>query len=222
MTPAFYPESVKVNQGIGPLIASGLNFMDGEIGGQRFYIEDDGFPNVLLNALQGRLGGTWLGRLLRDRLQRGLDEMNPTDRVMLWLGEGVDAGDGQLRLGRPLLAPWRKTLKLDWDVQRSRAVFDAIVETHQRLSEVEGGRAKIPPFWRWFKWLSSVHPLGGCAMADGPGQGVVDHRGEVFGHSNLFVADGAVIPRPIGRNPALTIAALAERSAALMTEETRA
>lgn len=222
MTPAFYPESVKVNQGIGPLIASGLNFMDGEIGGQRFYVEDDGFPNVLLNALQARLGGTWLGRLFRDRLQRGLDEMNPTDRVMLWLGEGVDAGDGRLRLGRPLLAPWRQALKLDWDVKRSRAVYDAIVETHQRLSEAEGERAKIPPFWRWFKWLSSVHPLGGCAMAESAERGVVDHRGEVFGHPNLFVADGAVIPRPIGRNPALTIAALAERSAALMTQETRA
>jgi cholesterol oxidase len=222
MTPAFYPESVKVNQGIGPLIASGLNFMDGEIDGQRFYVEDDGFPNVLLNALSARLGGTWFARLFSDRLQRGLDEMNPADRVMLWLGEGVDAGDGRLRLGRPLLAPWRKSLKLDWNVKESRAVFDAIVETHKRLSEVEGGRAKIPPFWRWFKWLTSVHPLGGCAMADSAADGVVDHRGEVFGHPGLYVADGAVIPRPIGRNPALTIAALAERSATMMTGEGQA
>ncbi|RDD60770.1 GMC oxidoreductase [Ferruginivarius sediminum] len=222
MTPAFYPESVKVNQGIGPLIASGLNFMDGEIGGQRFYVEDDGFPNVLLNALSARLGGTWFARFFRDRLRRGLDEMNPADRVMLWLGEGVDAGDGRLRLGRPMLAPWRKSVKLDWNVKESRAVFDAIVETHKRLSEVEGGRAKVPPFWRWFKWLTSVHPLGGCAMADSATGGVVDHCGEVFGHPNLYVADGAVIPRPIGRNPALTIAALAERSAAIMTGERQA
>ncbi|MEQ8965511.1 MAG: GMC family oxidoreductase [Azospirillaceae bacterium] len=221
MTPAFYPEAVAVNQGIGPLIASGLSFMDGAVDGQRFYVEDDGFPNLLLNALAARLGNGWLARVFRDRLERGLDEFNPTDRVMLWLGEGVDAGDGRLRLGRARLAPWREALKLDWDPGPSRAVFDAIVETHRRLSEVEGGRAKPPPFWRWFKWLTSVHPLGGCAMADSAEAGVVDHRGEVFGHPGLYVVDGATIPRPIGRNPALTIAALAERAAGLMVEETR-
>jgi cholesterol oxidase len=40
--------------------------------------------------------------------------------------------------------------------------------------------------------------------------GVVDHGGEVFGHPDLFVADGAVVPRAIGLNPSKTIAALAE------------
>jgi cholesterol oxidase len=46
--------------------------------------------------------------------------------------------------------------------------------------------------------------------------GVVDHRGQVFGHGNLYVADGAILPRPIGRNPSMTIAALAERIAHMM------
>ncbi|MBL3567763.1 hypothetical protein JMM59_22570, partial [Rhodovulum sulfidophilum] len=44
--------------------------------------------------------------------------------------------------------------------------------------------------------------------------GVVDHRGEVFGHQGLYVSDGSVFPRPIGLNPSKTIAALAERTAA--------
>jgi cholesterol oxidase len=48
---------------------------------------------------------------------------------------------------------------------------------------------------------------------------VVDHRGQVFGAPGLFVADGAVLPRPTGRNPSLTIAAVAERSADLMIRE---
>jgi cholesterol oxidase len=50
--------------------------------------------------------------------------------------------------------------------------------------------------------------------------GVVDDHGEVFGadgvHAGLFVADGSVMPGPVGPNPSLTIAALADRFAARM------
>lgn len=65
--------------------------------------------------------------------------------------------------------------------------------------------------------LGTVHPLGGCAVARTPAEGVVDHRGQVFGHPGLFVADGSLYPRSPGIPPSLTIAALAERLAALMT-----
>jgi len=47
---------------------------------------------------------------------------------------------------------------------------------------------------------------------------VVDHRGQVFGYENLYVADGSVLPSPVGRNPSMTIAALAERSARLLAD----
>jgi cholesterol oxidase len=56
-----------------------------------------------------------------------------------------------------------------------------------------------------------AHPLGTARMADGPGMGVVNADGEVFGHPGLFVADGAAVPTALGVNPSLTIAALAER-----------
>ena len=222
MTPAFYPDEVEVNQGVGPLISSGINFMDGSFQGQRFFVEDDGFPNVLLNAVRERLKGTWLGRKLAEKLARGLDEFNPTDRIMLWLGEGVDAGNGRLRLGRVWYKPWRTALKLDWNVKASLGVFDAIIAMHKKLSDAGQAKASIPPQWRWFKWGASVHPLGGCNMAADAAGGVVDHRGEVFGYPNLFIADGSVIPRPIGRNPALTIAALGERTGALIARDLKA
>jgi cholesterol oxidase len=61
------------------------------------------------------------------------------------------------------------------------------------------------------KRLITVHPLGGCPMAADHRRGVVDDHGETFGHSGLFVADGSVMPGPVGANPSLTIAALAER-----------
>ncbi len=50
-------------------------------------------------------------------------------------------------------------------------------------------------------------------MAATPNDGVVNHEGEVFGYKNLYVADGAIIPKPLGVNPSRTISALAERIA---------
>jgi cholesterol oxidase len=47
-------------------------------------------------------------------------------------------------------------------------------------------------------------------MGASPDDGVVGFNGEVFGHPNLFVADGSVVPANLGVNPSLTITALAE------------
>jgi cholesterol oxidase len=73
--------------------------------------------------------------------------------------------------------------------------------------------------------LVTVHPLGGCVMADDASRGVVNHAGQVFDpagmgfdkgcsvHHGLYVADGSIIPNSLGVNPFITIAALAERIA---------
>lgn len=68
--------------------------------------------------------------------------------------------------------------------------------------------------------LLSVHPLGGCAMADSRQHGVVDAHGRVFDgaddrrdtdiHAGLYVLDGAIVPTSLGINPALTIATLVD------------
>ena len=74
--------------------------------------------------------------------------------------------------------------------------------------------------------LITVHPLGGCVMATNIRRGVVDHRGRVFSpvekgsvYQGLVVADGSVVPSPLGVNPLLTICALTERSMALLCRE---
>lgn len=83
-------------------------------------------------------------------------------------------------------------------------------EVTQRLARALGGGA-------WTTWPDLVvgapltaHILGGCRMAPGPEEGVVDFRGEAFGHPGLYVVDGSVIPVNLGVNPSLTITALAE------------
>lgn len=66
--------------------------------------------------------------------------------------------------------------------------------------------------------LTTVHPLGGCAMGDDPMNAVVDDRGRVYAsesgqvHEDLFVLDGSIVPTSLGVNPLLTITALAERA----------
>lgn len=84
-----------------------------------------------------------------------------------------------------------------------------------------GGRVLPSPLWRPLPGVRldrtlSVHPLGGCAMGDNAAS-AVDPFGRVRRasggvHDDLVVLDGAIVPTALGANPALTIAALAERA----------
>jgi cholesterol oxidase len=60
----------------------------------------------------------------------------------------------------------------------------------------------------------TAHPLGTCRMADHVFRGAVDENSQVFNYPNLYVVDGSVIPTSLGVNPALTIAAIAEKVSA--------
>ncbi len=66
--------------------------------------------------------------------------------------------------------------------------------------------------------LLTVHPLGGCPMADHGRNGVVNDTGQVFvgatdaTHPGLYVLDGSIVPTALGVNPFLTIASLAWRA----------
>ena len=57
--------------------------------------------------------------------------------------------------------------------------------------------------------IMAFHPLGTCRMAARETDGVVNRYGEVFGVSNLYVADGSVVPTSLGVNPQVTIMTLA-------------
>jgi cholesterol oxidase len=221
LTPDLYSNPADVQQSMGPTISGFMDFMDGSVRGERFVLEDDGFPNLLLNAIRAAPRSQWLSPLtwlLRTHLRRQLRSNNPLAGVMVWLGAGIDAGDGGLRLKRGVLPPWQRELSLDWNSKRSRAVIETILDLHRRLSRANGGRLQVPLYWSLLHALVTVHPLGGCRIGAGPDDGVVDHRGQVFGHPGLYVVDGATMRGPVGRNPSLTIAAIAERAAHLIVQ----
>ena len=96
-----------------------------------------------------------------------------------------------------------------------------------RRASAAAGEHVTNPLWSPMlrESLVTVHPLGGCAMADDGAHGVVDHRGRVFTgagdevYEDLLVTDGAIVPRPLAVNPLLTISALSERAAALLVAE---
>ena len=219
LTPAIYRSETGFTPSPtqGPTITCAIDFLDGAVDGQQFFVEDGGFPNLLLNFLQSRGRGLGLRRRVIMKWLKNLVPVDdPVSCVMPWFGQAVDAGDGRLHLGRAWYAPWRRKLKLDWDVTRSEPAVSAMVKMHERLSAVTGGTPLVPVTWTALKNLVTPHPLGGCCMGTTRNNGVVDHKGEVFGYPGLYVADGAIVPRPIGLNPSRTIAALAERVAALM------
>lgn len=119
---------------------------------------------------------------------------------------GKDDAYGTFRLG-----PDGRAI-LDYDLAANRTFY----AYHDLLGKKVARALKaywLPnPTYRLFKKQEVPHNLGGVPMGDSPESGVVDHAGRVFGETNLMVLDGSIIPASVGPNPALTIAAVAERA----------
>jgi cholesterol oxidase len=170
-------------------------------------------------------GPSALARRLWVRLRRNPRRLlawrgGAADDTLTYLVMSDDAGNGRLRLVGD-------TVQVDWVGAGDRPVFDRNAEALQKMSASLGatfvGNPLSTPMFN--DSLVTVHPLGGCPMADDGAAGVVDHAGRVFTgtngevHDGLVVADGAIVPRPLAVNPLLTISALAERASELLAEE---
>ena len=153
---------------------------------------------------------------------------------------GRDDATGKLTFGKSTLSDDADgMLTVQWPELRQDERF---AQHHRRL-EMQlktanvGGRVVDNPMWRPLSDkmervfgkqrgpLMSVHPLGGCAMADSSNQGVTDDLGRVYDaadhsanaspvatHEGLVVLDGSIVPTSLGINPALTISVLALRA----------
>ena len=89
-----------------------------------------------------------------------------------------------------------------WLAERGGLVIEADTEAIW-AREVPGALFDTP---------TTAHILGGACMGTTPEEGVIDARHRVFGYEGLYVIDGAAVSANPGVNPALTIAALAERA----------
>ena len=187
--------------------------------GRRLWMQDAGGPGVSAWAWQaselprdlwsarGLVPSLAFGRRgarISRLIARALGSGEASSAMLPMLTMGQDVSGGRMRLEGDGLA-------LDWTPRgASRSYFDAAVSLAERFATRLGGRLGPPFVARWAPGLTA-HPLGGCPMGVDVRSGVVDSHGEVFGYPGLFVADGSIMPGPVGPNPSFTIAAMAGR-----------
>ncbi len=181
--------AVLEDSGRGPAVSS-LTRVRGDVA-HRFVLGEFGLP---AHALP-------LPAFLRDALRRST----------LLFAMGRDASSGRMTFDG-------RGLRTDVDRSMDPGLFAEMQTALNRVAAGYRPRRTVRNFMRGGgpNGLFTVHPLGGCAMATGPDRGVTDHRGQVFGHPGLYVADGSLYPCSPGIGPSMTIAALAERQAEVM------
>jgi cholesterol oxidase len=120
------------------------------------------------------------------------------------MGQEPPAGTFSLSRGKYLDLVWNE----------SKPFYDRLTALLKEVAAALGGEFQENPAFRFnFEQFMSAHPLGGCPMGATAQEGVVSPEGEVFGYPGFYIADGSVMPGPVGVNPALTIAAVADRFA---------
>lgn len=214
----------------GPVITSAIRIPDALDGtgapGRGFYVEDAGFPTFaawlaewtvarptkirgaleLIKAYAALALGLTSNTNLGGRIARTLGDAALSGSSLPLLTMGRDDADGIMRIngaGR---------LDIEVPAGSSGDFLHQARSQSKRIAGALGGTFMENPLSAHGRPIT-VHPLGGCRMGHNPSEGVVDSRGEVFGFPGLFVADGSVMPGPVGPNPALTIAALADHFA---------
>lgn len=216
----------KIQASYGPVISSTVRVADTVDGGdgRGFYVQDAGWPQFVDWMLESynvpstvRRGAMFALRRAWARLTNSpvsdlsfeighvLGDAALSSTSLPLLGMGRDIPDGRMRLRKGYL-------DIDWTTKTSRAYLDRVRDTMREITRELGGSFVDNPIW-YLKRVITVHPLGGCPMGQSAAEGVVSPYGEVFGYPGLYIADGSVMPGPVGPNPSLTIAALADRFA---------
>lgn len=222
---------------VGPCITSVIDLREREELEAGMTLEEGTIPGPIRGLMPkallafSRLAGKDTDRGIKDYLKEKWREIRSLilgpfhgalARTQVYLVMTHDDGNGVLKMDEA------DKLNISWQGVGKQDIFRKVNGEMYSATEALGG-TKIPnPTWnKMMNYdLVTVHPLGGCGMAEQAALGVVDHKGQVFAgqegnelHEGLYVMDGAVIPRPVGTNPLLTISALAERSCKIIADE---
>ncbi|WP_158883442.1 GMC family oxidoreductase N-terminal domain-containing protein [Amycolatopsis anabasis] len=210
--------------GKGPVVASWDN-LDGALPEYtRYSLEQLYFPpglGTILAQAPGADNAAWFGVAKKEMLRRWrswltIFLMTEDDNEGVF-GAPPPTGNAY-RISQQMLG--RGTLRYDPtpNTRRGWALADAAVK---EILERDG-LASVRPWTNDLVGAYTVHPLASCRIGDDPATSALDDRHELRGHDGIFVTDGSAVPCGLTVNPALTIAALAERAIPSIVESARA
>lgn len=200
--------------GRGPCVAS-WDRLDGSLPEySRYSLEQLYFPpglGTFLAQVPGATGPSWFGTAKKEMLQRWRSwlivfTMIEDDNEGVF-GPPPPRGNAN-RISQQMLGHGTLSYHPTANTQRAWAESDADVK---RILERDG-LAEVAPWTNDLVGAYTVHPLASCRIGDDPATSALDDRHELRGHPGIFVTDGSAVPGALTVNPAMTIAALAERA----------
>ena len=214
---------------VGPAVASLIDLRDSERLEDGLAICECALPCPTASILPALLApgaaviGEQTGSLDLDALERTAASLlkgayrGAVHNTQTFLAVGHDQGDGVMGLVGDRIV-------ISWPNCAQQEVFKRGEELFKRtVAATHGTYIPNPASTKMMgEKLMTVHPLGGCVMGSDAGNGVVNHKCQVFDggavgnpggvHEGLYVCDGSVIPRSVGIHPLLTITAVTERA----------
>ena len=200
--------------GKGPCVAS-WDKLDGSLPEYtRFSLEQLYFPpgfGTILAQVPDATGPSWFGAEKKELLRRWRSWL-----TVFTMSEDDNEGEfGALpetgnanRMSQQMLARGSLRYRPTANTRRGWAESDAAV----RDILERDGLSRVMPWTDEVVGAYTVHPLASCRIGDDPHTSALDDRHELRGHPGIFVTDGSAVPGALTVNPAMTIAALAERA----------
>jgi choline dehydrogenase-like flavoprotein len=200
--------------GKGPVVAC-WDYLDGSRPEySRFSLEQLYFPpglGTILAQAPDATGPTWFGAHKKAMLKRWqswliIFQMTEDDNEGVF-GPPPPSGNAY-RISQQMLG--RGPLRYDPTPNTLRGWAEADAKCKEILER--DGLAAVTPWTNDVVGAYTVHPLSSCRIGDDPQTSALDDRHELRNHPGIFVTDSSAVPGALTVNPALTIAALAERA----------
>ncbi|WP_426502258.1 FAD-dependent oxidoreductase [Dactylosporangium sp. McL0621] len=200
--------------GRGPTVAS-WDRLDGSLPEfERFSLEQLYFPpglGTILAQVPDATGPTWFGPEKKEMLRRWQSwltvfTMSEDDNEGVF-GPPPETGNAH-RFSQQMLGHGPLRYHPTGNTWRGWNLADAAVKD---ILERDG-LARVMPWTNDLVGAYTVHPLSSCRIGDDPATSALDDGHELRNHPGIFVTDGSAVPGALTVNPALTIAALAERA----------